>query len=156
MHFQNALVTCFWPSLLQLHTSLRPHELAGNMHEDIWYCQRILRLPLPAWWLNLRLAVRRRQSGPSTKLSLAANLNTKSGQYQMYICTYQENYWELRSLSAARRSVTWHTCSWSPPCDSPHTLTRLCNANDFLQYHFMSTSCLHSSTRHRFEERGNP
>lgn len=84
--------------LLQLHTSLRPDELAGNMHEDIWYCQRILRLPLSARWLNLRRAVRRRQSEPSTKLT---NLNTKSGQYHMYmyICTYQENYWELRSLS---------------------------------------------------------
>lgn len=38
----------FGRPLLQLHTSLRPDELAGNMHEDIWYCQRILRLPLPA------------------------------------------------------------------------------------------------------------
>lgn len=101
---------------LQLHASLRPHELAGDMCEDICYGQRIFRLPLSEWWLKLRRAVSRRQSKPSTKLSLAANLPLSRD-------VYQEIYWELRSVLAHilfftninivcnRWSVTWQ--KWS-------------------------------------------
>lgn len=152
------------PTLATAAYVLRPHELAGDMREDIRYGQRIFRLPLSAWWLKLRRAVRGRQSKPSTKLSLATNLTTKSEHISrellgaeictpyLHICilffTNLNIVCNIKPLfSSARRSITWQKCSLSSPCDSSHTLTRLCNANDFLQYHFMSTSVLHSSTR---------